>query len=283
MSRTISNGCRFGVAAVAALAVAAIAGGVSAQTRLVPGATLPDFSGFWAHGVAAIDYESPPGGGPGPVQNTQSFAAIEIARNPIWVGNYKNPILQPWAAETVKKFGEAELAGHGPPTAQVTCMPSGVPNALTLMGPLQILQAPSVVALVHQRDHQVRLVYLNRSHSAHVSPTWYGESVGHYEGDTLVIDTIGLNDKTVTDRNGTPHSDALHVVERYRIVDGGKTMQVQFQVEDPKAFTTPWSAMVRFQRSPGQHVLEEEVCAENDFDVVTKKTFSIPTAAKADF
>ena len=261
---------------VAALAALGFASAVQAQT-------VPDFSGFWTHGVAAIDFESPPAGGPGPVQNTTFLANPEATRNPIWVGNYKNPILQPWAAEAVKKFGDSEKAGRSIPTASMICMPSGVPNALTLMGPMEILQAKDAVTLVHQRDHQVRIVYLNRAHSAHVTPSWYGESVGHYEGDTLVVDTIGLNDKTVTDRNGTPHSDAMHVVERYRTVDGGKTMQVQFTVDDPKAFTTPWSAMVQFQRDPSQLVLEEEICAENDLDAVTKTSFPIPTAQKADF
>jgi hypothetical protein len=73
------------------------------------------------------------------------------------------------------------------------------------------------------------------------------------------------------------------VVERYRLVNGGKTMQVQFLVEDPKAFTTPWSAMVQYQRDAEQQVLEEEVCAENNIDAVTKKSFPIPTAQKPDF
>ncbi len=284
MSRAVSYGRgrsrRYGLAALAAMAFGA---SVQAQTPSSEPKQLPDFAGFWAHGVAAVDFESPPGGGPGPVQNTMSLTNVEITRNPIWVGNYDNPILKPWAAEAVKKFGDAEKAGHGPATASMMCMPSGVPNALTLMGPMEILQARSIVTLVHQRDHQVRVVYLNRAHSVPPMPSWYGESVGHYEGDTLVVDTIGLNDKTLTDRNGTPHSDAMHVVERYRLVNGGKTMQVQFLVEDPKAFTTPWSAMVQYQRDAEQQVLEEEVCAENNIDAVTKKSFPIPTAQKPDF
>ena len=98
----------------------------------------------------------------------------------------------------------------------------------------------------------------------------------------LVVDTIGLNDRTVTDRNGTPHSDALHVVERYRLVEEGRRLEVQFTVTDPNTFNMPWSAMVRYQRNR-QTVIEEEICAENNFDVITKKMFPIPMAEKPYF
>jgi hypothetical protein len=252
-------------------------GGIaSAHAQTAP---VPDLSGFWNHSVAAIDYENPPGGGPGPVKNTLPITG----NNPIWVGNFENPILKPHAAQAVKTFGELEKVGRGPPTAQMLCKMSGVPTSHTLMGPMQIMQTPDVVLIVHQRDHQVRRVYMNRKHSEKPVPTWYGESVGHYEGDTLVVSTIGLNDKTVTDRNGTPHSDAMRVVERYRLIDGGRTMQVLFHVEDPNTFTTPWNGMVRYQRNARQQLLEEEICAENNFDVVTKEPFPIPTAETPDF
>ena len=260
----------------AAALSAAVAGGALAQA---PEQSVPDLAGFWNHSVAAIDFEAPPAGGPGPVRNTTPI----VGRNPIWVGNYENPILLPWTAAEVKRFGELEQEGRGPPTAQMLCMPSGVPNAHTLMGSVQILQAPDLVLIVHQRDHQVRRVYMNVPHREDPAPSWYGDSVGHYEGDTLVIDTIGLNDRTVTDRNGTPHTETMHVVERYRIADGGRAMEVQFTVEDPNAFTTPWSAMVRYQRNARQQVLEEEICAEYNFDVVTKEMFPIPVAETPDF
>jgi hypothetical protein len=94
-------------------------------------------------------------------------------------------------------------------------------------------------------------------------PPYYGESVGHYEGDTLVVDTIGLNDKTWTDRFATPHTEKLHVVERYRLIDGAKTLEVFFTVEDPGAFTTIWSAITRYPRVNVERI-EEEACAENN-------------------
>ena len=86
-------------------------------------------------------------------------------------------------------------------------------------------------------------IYLDVPHSANVKPSWYGESVGHYEGDTLVVDTIGLNDKTYVDNFLTPHTNKLHVVERFRMTDAGRTLEVRFHVEDEGAFTTPWDAV----------------------------------------
>ena len=122
-------------------------------------------------------------------------------------------------------------------------------------------------------DHQSRIVHLNRGHSADVEPSWYGESVGHYEGDTLVVDTIGLNGKTWIDQLGTPHTDRLHVVERYRITEGGRTLEANFTVEDPGAFNWPWSGVVRYTRAdPSVTKIGEEVCAENNIG------FPIPVA-----
>src|SRR6202030_2200190 len=96
--------------------------------------------------------------------------------------------------------------------------------------------------MIWQMDHQVRHVYLNVPHSANPKPSWYGESVGHYEGDTLVVDTISMNDKTFVDNYGTPHTTQLHVAERFRMIDGGKTLEVNIKVDDPGAFTMPWTA-----------------------------------------
>jgi hypothetical protein len=248
-------------------------GTAAAQTTKVP-----DLSGFWGHTVPQIDYENPRMGGPGPVKNTLPVTG----NNPVWVGDYRNPILKQHAAAAVKRYGELDLEGKGPPTAQMLCMMSGVPATYTLMGVMQFLQTPDMVHIIHQRDHQVRRVYLNREHSKNPKPSWYGESVGHYEGDTLVIDTIGLNDRTVTDRNGTPHSEEMHVVERIRVADDGR-LEIEFTVTDPVTFNMPWSALTRYTRNARQTIIEEEVCAENNYDVVTKELFPIPVAEKPDF
>ena len=129
----------------------------------------------------------------------------------------------------------------------------------------------------------VRRIYLTDRHSARVNPSWFGESIGHYEnGDTLVVDTIGLNDKTFVDSYRTPHTSKLHVVERYRIVDEGKALDVSVHVEDPGAFTTPWNARQRYRRSTdGPQV--ESACAENNTAWFGYTVEAIPQADKPDF
>ena len=114
-------------------------------------------------------------------------------------------------------------------------------------------------------------------------PSWYGESVGHYEGgDTLVVDTVAQNTETYLDNYNTPHTAALHVVERFRMIDGGKTMTIGITVEDPCAFTTPWTAVQRFARFSGTSgnigVLFEDVCA----DAARFDTFNYGTSHMAE-
>jgi hypothetical protein len=220
----------------------------------------PDFSGFWQHGVPGQQYDNPPSG-PGPVRRIgvpENYTA-----NLNWRGDDKNPILQPWAAEAVRKEWERESQGLPELSAQTTCRPAGVPFILSFLRPMQVLQTPKKVVFLYQFDHQSRTVYLDEAHTRNPQTSYYGESVGHYEGDTLVVDTIGMNDKTWTDRFATPHTDKLHVVERYRLTDGGKALEVFFTIEDPGAFTTNWSAIVKYPRvTVGK--IEEEVCAENN-------------------
>jgi hypothetical protein len=138
------------------------------------------------------------------------------------------------------------------------------------------VQAPKEVVMIYSNDQQVRHVYLDVPHSQNVMPSWYGESVGHYEGDTLVVDTIGLNDKTFVDNFRTPHTEKLHVVERFKLIDGGKAMRVDITFEDPDAFNAPWSVSQRYDRI--QQPMAELVCAENN-----QQFFKIPVANKPDF
>jgi hypothetical protein len=111
---------------------------------------------------------------------------------------------------------------------------------------------------------QVRHVYLNVPLSTNPKLSWYGESVGHYEiGDTLVIDTIGMNDKSFVDNYLTPHSTQLHVVERFKMTEGGKTLEVLITVDDPGAFNMPWSA-VQVYRLRYRGDWDDDICAENN-------------------
>jgi hypothetical protein len=229
------------------------------------------------------------------------------------VGDYTNPILKPPAAEIVKKHGEISLIGVPYPTPRNQCWPGGVPFAFTSQG-MQMLQQPDKITILYDYDHEVRRVRLNQPHPARVTPSWYGDSVGRYEGDTLIIDTVGvkIGPFAMVDWYGTPHTPALHVVERYRLVDyeaakdawdrdgenvrppvadadglghdpdyKGTALQLQFTVEDEGAFTMRWSAVITYERPLGDWV--EHVCAENLRATYVAKDSAVPRADKPDF
>ena len=140
--------------------------------------------------------------------------------------------------------------------------------------------------MIWERDHFVRRIYLTDRHSENVKPSWFGESIGHYEGgDSLVVDTIGLagGKNHYIDSFRTPHTDKLHVVERFKMMDAGKTLQVLITVDDPGAFTIPWSAIQRFSRIDNRGALVEEPCAENNFNYFGYDVVPLPHADKSDF
>ena len=179
----------------------------------------------------------------------------------------------------MKRENDKALAGGIPYSWRSSCMPSGVPAfMMAAVEPIHFLQTPKQVTMIFSGDAQVRRVYLDVPHSANVKSSWYGESVGLYEGDTLVVDTIGLNDKTFIDNYRTPHTEKLHVVERYKLIDDGKTLQVTFRIEDPDTFYQPWSAVGKLRRV--QMPMHEEACAENNQHLFD---YHIPVANKPDF
>jgi hypothetical protein len=207
----------------------------------------------------------------------------------IWAGDSKNPILQPWTREIVKKNADAEIRFEHVYTADDTCWPSGVPQAVNLLNGIQFLQAKDRVVILYERDHQVRHIYLDVPHSATPKPSWYGESVGHYEnGDTLVVDTIAqkAHKMSVVDPFGTPHTDNIHVVERYRLfaTPFGKGLDITVRVDDPGAFTMPWKGMAEYRQDKSVDQLDEFVCAENNRSFAQGSTFgTIPVEGKPSF
>lgn len=241
----------------------AISQGSSAQK-------IPDFSGGWARiGDMVETFERIDGDtGPGPITIDPKYPRVQGgfgADQLRWVPDLSNPMLKPETREKLAKIWDAEIKGIPHIKDEGHCQPSGVPMLLNRRGgAIQILQTPTQVTLLNARDSQVRFVYLDVPHSKNPPKTWYGESVGHYEnGDTLVVDTIGQNDRTQVDRFGTSHSDQIHVVERYKISADGKAMEVQFTVTDPGAYTMPWSGRARFVRRAAAE-WDEQVCAENN-------------------
>jgi hypothetical protein len=236
------------------------------------------------------DFVQPPSG-PGPVTNDPAHpyitnaAAAASGRQPTFrVADLTNPILQPWAVAQMKKANQDVLAGKVAFTADARCFAAGVPSFLLYpANPVRFLQTPREVVMIWQQDAQTRHVYLNQPHSAHPMPSWYGESVGHYEGgDTLVVDTIGLNDKTFVDNYRTPHTTALHVTERFKLIDGGRTIDVSVHVEDRGAFTTAWNAIQRYRRVDDEP-MAEMVCAENNAGYFNYDVVPIPQAERPDF
>jgi hypothetical protein len=185
--------------------------------------------------------------------------------------------------EELRKLNERALTELQLWTPKERCWPIGVPGWLLLypVRPVRFLQQPNQVVLIWEEDHMVRHIYLTDKHSLDVKPSWFGESIAHYEnGDTLVVDTVGLN--TRVDSYQTTHTDQLHVVERYRIVDNGEAIEVVVSVEDPGAFTTPWTALQRYRRNTDA-ALAEEICAQNNGDPFNHNIMPIATADRRDF
>jgi hypothetical protein len=266
-----------------------LADSVSAQ----PSSKTPVFHAkFGAAWMEVGDEFLPPASGPGPVTNDPRYPYIDNGRarrerrQPTYrVADLSNPILQPWAKEQMKKANDEVLAGKVPFRPRERCYPGGVPGfaVYTLVTPFFFIQTDKHVTLVNEGGPEIRRVYLNVPHSANPKPSWYGESVGHYEnGDTLVIDTIGITTRAFVDNYRTPHSEALHVVERYKILDEGKALEVLITVEDQGAFTTPWSAVQRFRLVRGRP-LTETPCAENNFDHFNFGVAPLPEDTTPDF
>jgi len=271
-----------------------------------PTPSVADFAGMWSH--PWIPGYEPMASGPTSLTNLSRRRGVA---NPLQlVGDYNNPILKPDAAATVKRLGEMSRDHYGYPTPRNQCWPNGVPFVLATDG-MEVFQRGDTITFIYQIDHQVRHARMNGVHPAKVTPTWYGDSVAHWEGDTLVIDTIGIKPGpfAMVDSYGTPQTPALHVVERYRLLDyaaardgldraskentlppnplmidldyRGKHLQVQFTVEDPNVFTTPWTATVTYGRPSGEWV--ENICGENPHKYGTEEDARLPTAEKPDF
>jgi hypothetical protein len=285
-------------------------------------ASIPNFTGTWNH--PAFPWYEPPASGPGPITNRSRGPQVPggatgsagspptkegVSNYDQLVGDYTNPLLQPWAAAVVKKFGEQSLAGitYGNPSNQ--CWPEPMPFIYKQFL-VQIIQKPDKVTFLYSGNMDVRHVYLNEPHRSPVTPAWYGDSVGHYEGDTLVIDTVGVKTDrpyAMIDLFGTPYTKSLHVVERYRLREHddvkdaiernikenwlpagdifskhrGKFLQLHLTVEDEGVFTSPWTSTLTYV--PGPPTWNEVVCAENTHQYYYNNEADVPRADKPDF
>ncbi len=300
---------RIALAAAAAFglcaAVFAASGGSIAAPASSSGA-IPDFAGIWWH--PSLPGPEPLASGPTGLKNLIRRKEDGASDYNTLVGDYNNPILKPETAAVVKKFGDMSIAGIVFPSPANQCWPEPGPSIYKNFA-VQIFQRPDHVTMIYDQDHEVRVVRMNQPHPRNVKPSWYGDSVGHYEGATLVVDTVGIRPDRpfpMLDLYGTPYTKSLHMVERFRLIDyeeakdgiardakenfhagvgidrnyRGKYLQVYYTVEDEGVFTTPWSETVTFGR--GSDEWPETVCAENPH-VYYSKDEQVPTAAKPDF
>jgi len=278
------------LAAALCVAGAALAAD-GAKDRKVPiFATGPNTGWVLDRAIGPDDLIAPPEGGPGPVTFDKNHPYVPNntpGKGPSTyrVADLDNPILQEWLKPSMKEANDEVIAGKVPYRARERCWPVGVPgfDAYSLVEPFYFYESADKITVINQGGPEIRHVYLNVPHSRDVKPSWYGESVGHYEnGDTLVIDTIGLNDKTFVDNYRTPHTTQIHITERWKLAADGKTVEVTVFVEDPGAFTTPWKAVQRWRRVEDAPILTVP-CNENNGDFFNQGLVPLAEAKTPDF
>jgi hypothetical protein len=172
------------------------------------------------------------------------------------------PPLQPWASEVLERRISASQQGAPEAIGTAVCLP-GVP--LLMLGgpyPIQIIESQGMVAILLEEHNHFRLVQLNGRHPEDPDPSFLGHSTGRWEGDTLVVDTVGLADRVPIDRVGIPHSDQLHLVERFRRT-GPQSMELLITFDDPKTFTRSWEARVRYRSAAPGIEMTEYICENN--------------------
>jgi len=181
------------------------------------------------------------------------------------------PPMTPWGKArylaTKPSYGPR---GHDPSTDYVNpttgknpgCLPPGVPRIYIQPFLFEIVETPGRVLELFEFDHHLRQIFTDgRKHPRDPDLTWMGDSIGWYEGDTLVIDSVGFNDKTWIDRGGLPHSDQLHLTERIR-PPTPESLEIKFTIDDPKTYTETWQGYRNFKLRPSWN-LEEFICADN--------------------
>jgi hypothetical protein len=264
--RPVRGSIRAGLAAGAAGLACALAALSAAQAAAVPAGTtplglsqaerakamaaLPNWTGLWMPiGTLAFDQATldPPG------------ATAQVPGDRI-----HPPYNAEWEAK-YKAVLEKTLSGFF--TDPLTyCLPHGMPRLMGgIPGPMEFVATPEQTWITFEWGSQIRRIYTDgRGHPPEdeLFPTWTGDSVGHWEGDTLVVDTVSMRDDTPYDRTGAPHSDQVHMVERIRLVDPN-TLENQMTIEDPVAFTRPWTVVRRYRKAPKDQRLIDVICLEN--------------------
>jgi hypothetical protein len=289
VSKHAASGNPIALALAAAMAAAAI--GTPAWGQDPAKAKIPELaSSNFAWLAFGADWLDPPAPLRGAIRHDPAYPYHGNLDGPgqvtVRLGNYKDPVLKPWAAAQMRASNEEVLSGKRdvPFSAQARCYPGGVPGQLLYPAePFYFIQTPKQVWMIWQRDHMVRRIYLTDRHSDNVKPSWFGESIGRYQdGDTLIVDTIGLSTtNSYIDNFRTPHTIKLHVVERFKLTADGRTLEAMVRVEDPDTFNEPLHMVQRWRKV--KNALLETVCAENNGDHFNQNLFPIPQALQPDF
>ncbi len=256
---------RFSLIATAAVfAVLAVGqgrgGGPQAPTGPAPKTPdgKPDFSGLWQRpytpdmSIGAVDLS----GKPYPLENPAAESGQQKG------GGRGGPRKLPftaWGAEEWKNYDAAKFDYTG------SCLPFGLVRSMNSPDPIQIMQSPQYLSLLYEQNTWFKVFPLDgRPHKKGATPTWFGDSVGHWEGDTLVVDTVNFNGKTRLDTIGHPHSDQLHTIERFQRTDLGH-IAYEMLVDDPTTFTEKWRNIRAFNLRPDWEIMEYS-CEENNKD-----------------
>ena len=181
----------------------------------------------------------------------------------VWQVEKFQPALFPKGGAPLQSWAETKFKAANPKNdPNLACLPEGVPRFMFVPLPMEIFQVPTRVVIIHEGGTVFREIYLNRPHLKDLDPTYAGDSIGKWEGDTLVVDTIGFKDTTWVDFAGLPHSEAMHLIERIRRVNQD-TLTDDMTIEDPMAFTKPITAQQVYKLKPDWEV-QEYACTENN-------------------
>jgi hypothetical protein len=288
---------------------------ISAMMLTLPASAAEGGSGIlevrW--GKNAFNFEGLPSG-PQPLRNLTRLPNGKANARRL-VGDYHNPILTPEAAAVVKHKGDLAIAGTGFPNSQDQCRPMAPPFTLAMQLGFEMLPMKGGnITIIYDQNMTVRRIRMNATHPTDLVPSPMGDSVGHWEGDMLVIDTVAIRTDAFTsvDRFGTPQSEAMHVVERYRLIDGAlakaqidkyetsegtvgggqrvagynpdsslKGLQLEVTMDDPKVFVVPLIARVTYRRVVSKW--QESVCADNPMEHYEGEWIGLPKADHPDF
>jgi carboxypeptidase family protein len=184
--------------------------------------------------------------------------------NGVWLPSLPRVAVQPEPLPWAEKIAHERQENFAKDIPSSHCLPLGV-TFTGLIFPMKFVQTPSLLVVLDEANPTRQIFLDGRAHPKDVNPSFMGHSVGHWEGTTLVVDTVGLNDRTWIDLSGLPHTEMLHVVERFRRIDAGH-LETEIAIDDPGAFRNNWTMKKVTSLAPKDFDLLEFVCAENDRD-----------------